>query len=187
MDSPQVVSEAERDERLVEWAGVAGVEVGSLDPGQRAVVFAAITFLAFVGTKLFALRRMVAYLLSHCGMGLSTVVIGAVMGTTDRAVRKGRGLPPREFWDRLQKARRGHPPPKLRRDQVGPVAKYLAEHKDCTVNDLLGFIQTTFAVQMDRLTLRRFLKRYGLGCLRDETVAESPLLSAAPPTEVRSS
>jgi transposase len=180
-----VAREAERDRCLKDWASVSGVELAELDVGQRWVAFAALTFLAFAG-RLAPLRRMVAYLLSHSGLGLSSVVIGAVVGTTDRAVRKGRQFAPREFWTRLQKAKRGHAPAKLRKDQVGLVAKFLAEHKHSSVAELLGFIQKTFDVQMDRLTLRRFLKRYGLGCLRDETVEDTPFLPDAPATEARS-
>jgi len=185
MESPSVHSEAEREQRLAEWSTARGVDLAQLDAGQRGVVFAALTFLAFVG-GLSALRRVVAYMLSHCGLGLTSAVIGAVVGTTDRAVRKGRQFAPREFWQRLWKAKRGHPPPKLRREQVGLVAKFLAENRRCSVAEMLGFIKKTFDVEMDRLTLRRFLKRYGLGCLRDDAVVDTPLLSAAPPMEARS-
>jgi len=170
--------ESQRDERLEEWAVATSVDLATLDAGQRWIIYAALSFLRFIG-PVPALRRAVAYLLSHCDLALSSGVIGAVVGTTDRAVRKGRGFGPKEFWHRLQKARRGHAPPKLRRDQVGPVAKYLSEHKQCKVAELLEFIHTTFGVQMDRLTLRRFLKRYGLGCLREEAVQDTPLLPAA--------
>jgi len=64
-----------------------------------------------------------------------------VVGTTGRAVRKGRQVAPKEFWKKLQKARRGHPPSKLQREQVGPVAKYLSEHPGCSVAEVLGFIR----------------------------------------------
>jgi hypothetical protein len=30
----------------------------------------------------YGLRRLVAYMLSHCGLGLTSVVVGAVVGTT---------------------------------------------------------------------------------------------------------
>jgi hypothetical protein len=70
---------------------------------------------------------------------------------------------------------------------VGLVARYLAQNKRCTVAELLSFIHHSFGVQLDRLTLRRFLKRYGLGCLREEAVQDTPLLSAAPSTEELSS
>jgi len=185
MESPSVLSEAEREQRLSEWSASRGVGLTLLDSGQRAVVVAALTFLGFVG-GLLALRRMVAYLLAHCGMGLSPAVIGAVVGTSDRAVRKGRQYPPREFWQRLQKARRGHPPPKLRPEHVGLVAKFLSEHKRCSVAELLGFIHKSFGVTLERHTPRRFLERYGLGCPREESVVNTPLFSAARPMQAHS-
>lgn len=185
MESPSVLRGAEREERLAEWSESRGVDLSGLDVGQRAVVVAALTFLGFAG-QVTALRRMVAYLLSHCGMGLSSTVIGAVVGTTDRAVRKSRQSPPREFWQRLRRARRGHPAPKLRPEQVGPVARYLSQNKHCSVAELLDFIHKSFGVRMKRHALRRFLERYGLGCLRQEAVADSPLLSAALPTQAHS-
>jgi transposase len=179
--SPEAMSQGEREQRLKKWAAASGVELEKLDSLQQGAVLAGLVFLGFVGT-VAALRRMVSYLLSHSGLGLSSAVIGAVVGTTDRAVRKGRQVAPKEFWKKLQKARRGHPPPKLRREQVGPVAKYLSEHPGCSVAEVLGFIRQSLGVKMDRLTLRRFLKRYGLGCLKHASVVDTPLLSDARPT-----
>ena len=182
MKSPSVLSPAARDKRLGKWAAESGVELSGLDAMQRGVVLAALTFLSFVG-KVSAMRQVVAYLLSHSGMGLSSSVIGAVVGITDRGVRKGRGVAPKQFWKRLRQARRGRPASKLKPEQVGLVARFLSENKRCKVAELLAFIHQSFGVSMDRLTLRRFLKRYGLGCLREERVADAPLLSGAPSME----
>src|SRR4051812_26496373 len=77
---------------------------------------------------------------------------------------------------RLRVQRRGHAPPKLHREQVGPVAK---AYKKCSVEDLLAFIKQKLGVEVDRLTLRCFLKRYGLGCLREEEVHHSPPFAGA--------
>jgi transposase len=185
MKSPAAWSPKQREQRLKKWAAKSGVELSGLDDWQRGVVLAAVTFLSFVGA-IPGLRRVVAYLLSHCGMGLSTRVIGAVVGTTDRAVRKGRQQSPKQFWKRQQQAQRGHAPAKLQPEQVGVVAKFLAENKQCTVAQLLGFIHQHLGVQMDRLTLRRFLQRYGLGCLRHQAVEGSPLLLGPRSTEAPS-
>lgn len=186
MSSPPISRIEERTVRLSEWSSSGGGDLASLDEGQQWVLFAALSFLGFIG-DFSALRRLLAYFLSHCGMGLSTTVIGSVVGTTDRAVRKSRQYAPAEFWKRLKSSRRGHPVPKLRRDQVGLVAKFLAEHKRCSVAELLGFIKQSLGVELDRLTLRRFLNRYGLGVLREDEVEDTPLLSAPPPTAAPSS
>lgn len=182
MESPSASNQAERERRLKRWSKSGDVDLATLDAGQQGVVFAALTFMKFIDGHA-ALRRVVAYLLSHCGMGLSSIVIASVVGVTDRAVRKGRQYAPREFWDRPQNARLGHASAKLQQEQVGLVAKFLAENKRCSVAELLDFIKKKFNVEMDRLTLRRFLKRYGLGCLREEIVVDAPLLSAERPME----
>jgi transposase len=185
MKSPAAWSQSERERRLKKWAEKSEVELSGLDEWQRGVVLAAVTFLSFA-RGVPALGRVVAYLLSHCGMGLSTAIIGAVVGRTDRAVRKGRQHSPKQFWKRQQQARRGHAPAKLQREQVGVVAQFMAENQQCTVEQVLEFIQQRLGVQMDRLTLRRFIKRYGLGCLRKGAVEAPPFLSAPRSTEAPS-
>jgi transposase len=174
------------DRVLAEWAGARGVDLDALDTGQRWVVFASLQFLDFVG-PLLPLRRVIAYVLSHCGMELTSPVVAAVVERGERAIRKARAFKPGQFWKRLREARRGHQRPKLSPEHVGPVARFLAEHRKCSVTELLEFINQSFGVTLDRLTLRRFLKRYGLGCLREERVSDAPLLPAAPSTAAPSS
>jgi hypothetical protein len=95
---PDAWSQTEREWRLKKWAEENGAELSGLDEWQRGVVLTAVFFLFIreVPTR----GREVAYLLSHCGMGLSSAVIAKVVGLTDRAVRKGRQHSPREFWKR---------------------------------------------------------------------------------------
>ena len=174
------------DRQLDQWTTEHHLALDALDDGQRWVVFAALQFLAFVG-NVTPLRRVVGYFLSHCGLDFTSPVIAAVVGRSERAVRKARPFAPTQFWARLQRPRRGHRTPKLSPADVGPVAKFLAAHPSCAVVELLAFIEETFGVEIDRLTLRRFLKRYGLGCLRKDSVAEAPLLPVEPSTVAPSS
>jgi hypothetical protein len=113
-------------------------------------------------------------MLSHCGLDRPALVVAAVVGQTDRAVRKARRFKPGEFWRRMREARRGHPKAKLSSQDVGLVAKFLAEHKRCSVAEMLAFIKDTFGLDMDRLTLRRLLRRYGLGCLWKDRISNAP-------------
>jgi len=168
-------SQSESDAVLATWAHERDFDLHDLNDGQPWVVCAALRFLAYAGS-VTPLRRLVAYMLSHCGMDLSALAVA--VGQTARGVRKGRQFTPSQFWRRVQEARRGHPRPKLESADVGEVAKFLAEHRKCKVAELLAFIQTKFGVEMDRLTLRRFLKWYGLGCLREGFVSDAPFLSA---------
>lgn len=182
MGSPSVLTAVQREQLLSKWSKSSGVDVDKLDVYQKGVVVAALAFLAFVG-QVPALHRLVTYVLAHCGMGLSSTLIGAILGTTDRAVRQTRQYSPKEFWHRLQKAQRGRPAHKLQPEQVGPIARFLVENKQCSVAELLSFIEEQLGVRVDKVTLRRFMQRYGLGCLRGESVEGSPLLSEVQPTE----
>jgi transposase len=69
----------------------------------------------------------------------------------------------------------GHRQPKLKAEHAGPVAKYLVEHPSAKVKPILAYIKKDLDVEVDRLTLRRFFKRYGLGCLRGDLVTDTPL------------
>src|SRR3954453_22059100 len=140
-------TEKERGGGLEERAARSGVELGKVEASQKWVIYAALTFLAFV-QGVAPLRRLVGYLLCHCGMGLSTTLIGSLLGTTGRAARNGQQYLPAEFWKRLRVQRRGHAPPKLRREQVGLVAKFLAAHKKCSVAELLAFIKQKLGVEV---------------------------------------
>jgi hypothetical protein len=82
----------------------------------------------------------------------------------------------------------GHRKAKLKAEHAGIVAKYLVQHPRSRVNDLIDFISSQLGPKLDRLTLRRYLKRYGLGCLREAEIAgPSPLLSGERFTEELSS
>jgi hypothetical protein len=58
--NPAALSQAEREQRLEQWAIASGVELSKLDSLQQGVVLAALVFLSFVG-EVTALRRVVAY------------------------------------------------------------------------------------------------------------------------------
>jgi hypothetical protein len=75
---------------------------------------------------------------------------------------------------------RGRGKPKLGPEQAGTIAKFLVEHRDSEVNDVLAFIRAQIGVAVDRKTLRVFIARYGLGCLREDTIDDRPLFSEPP-------
>lgn len=163
-----------RNEQLEAWSSEHDINIERLDEGQKWIVFVALQILALVG-KVAPLRRIVGYLLVHCGLDLSSTLIGALLGTTDRNVRYHRGRTPEDLWQKVCSPVRGHRAPKLGPEQVGPVAKYLVQHPGAKVEAILQFIREQLDVEMDRLTLRRYLERYGLGCLRGDKLDNTPL------------
>jgi hypothetical protein len=169
---------------LVQWAQEHKIDLAKLDSGQQWVIYAALQALMIVGT-VAPLRRVVGYLLSHCGMDLSAPVIAAVMKITDRAVRKTKALSGKELLSALRRG--GNRRPKLRPEHAGVVAKFLVEHPDAPQNQMLAFVLEHLHLSVDRQTLGRFLTRYGLGCLCGSVVKDAPLLSAPRSSEVPSS
>lgn len=163
-----------RDARLEQWGRAQGVNLSSLDEGQRWVVFVALVVLAVLG-ECKPLRRLLGYMLAHSGMGLGSSLIGALIGVSDRAVRYNQAQSVRDVLDHLRDPKRGHAAPKLKPEHAGPIAKYLVEHPRAKAPQILQFVADTFGVAMDRLTLRRYLERYGLGCLREEKAQDAPL------------
>jgi hypothetical protein len=169
--------EQARATTLHAWAATAEVNIDRFDEGQQWVLFAALNIMSFV-EALPVMRRVTGYLLTHCGMGLGTGVISSVIGLSDRSLRVAQALEPKQMLHSIRHPTGGHRKPKLKAEDAGVVARYLFEHPESEVR---------FGVTMDRLTLRRFVARYGLGCLRDETIRDAAPFLAKPSTEVRSS
>jgi len=157
------------------WASKHGIQLHRLDLGQQWVVFGALRLVA--GLKgLAPLNRLVAYALAHSGMGLSASIIGAVTGVSARAIRTTKSLEPEQLLHSIRTKPRGRGSPKLGPECAGPIARFLVDHPGSTLEHILAFIQDHFDVTMDPSTVHRYLHRYGLGCLRNDSHTDAPLL-----------
>ncbi|MEY4514832.1 MAG: hypothetical protein RLZZ450_6954, partial [Pseudomonadota bacterium] len=47
------------------------------------------------------------------------------------------------------------------------------------VSDILSFVREELHVELDRKTLRVYIVRYGLGCLRGDMLVDAPFFSEA--------
>jgi hypothetical protein len=164
----------QRNEVFEDWASQHGVRLGRLDEGQKWVVFAALKVVAVLG-DLPPLRRLLAWVLAHSGMDLGSSVIGAITEVTDRSARVTQALEATELLHSVRTPSRGRGKAKLGPEHAGLVAKYLVDHPSAKVKEIIAYIKKEFGVTMDRLTLRRYINRYGLGCLRGETHSNAPL------------
>lgn len=176
--SASIKRKAKQERVVATWAQAHDVDLEALDVGQRWTVFGALEMLRHVG-KLGPLRRVVAYLLAHSGMELGAKVIAAVVGVSDRAIRSTQALTPENFLKAVKNPIRGHQKPKLHAEDAGVIAAFLVANKGAYVQDLIEYIEKKLGTRVDRLTLRRYVKRYGLGVLREERMDKAPLFSAA--------
>ncbi len=165
--------EAARRRELETWATEHQIDLERFDSGQRWVLFAAYNALIVVGS-VTPLRRVLGFLLAHCGMDLGSQVIAALLGVTDRAVRFNQDLSPQDLLHSVQHPVSGHRPPALQPHHAGPLAKYFVEHPGASVADILAFIHKEFGVTIERHTLQNFVARYGLGCVKDERLTSPP-------------
>lgn len=166
---------------LREWADAQGVDLARFDLGQQWVIFFALRVVVHLG-KVAGLKRVLGYFLASSKMELGSGTIAAVIGVSDRAVRSARALEPQAMLHSVQHPVGGHRKPKLEAHHAGVIAKHLVDHPHALVQDVLDFIAKELGVTIDRLTLRRYIARYGLGCLRGELVTNVPLFSAEPVT-----
>jgi hypothetical protein len=157
--------ENRRCEVLKDWAQENDIRLERLDLGQRWVVYAALKASAHLGR---------------------TPVLRRIVGVSSRAVRTTQALTPTEMLHGVRTPVGGRPP-MLKPEQAGPLAKFLVEHPRALVDETLAFIKDELETEVDRVTLRRFIERFGLGCLKGERIADRPLFSAAPPGGVPSS
>jgi hypothetical protein len=181
MSATVIERQRRRDEQLAHWSDAHRVDVKHLDEGQKWIVFVTLELMTII-SALGPLRRVLGYLLAHSGMGLGSTLIGTLLGVSDRAIRYTQALTAKELMASIRHPVRGHRAAKLGPEHAGRLAKYLVEHPKAKVHDILDFISKELGVTMDRLTLRRYIARYGLGCLRKDAHEAPPLLSAQPPT-----
>ncbi len=165
-----------RDETIPAWTRQHSLDLDRLDDGQRWVVFAGIKAVEAIG-PIRPLRRAIAYFLTRSGMGLTDHVIGAIIGTSERAVRTTKGLEPRALLEAVAQLTRGHCHPKLGPEHAGHLARFIVDHPKAEAPEILSFLETKHSVSIERHTLAHFIERYGLGCLRDLEVEAPPFLS----------
>lgn len=171
------------------WVSEHGDKLERATGPQRVLLEAAVRFIALLSATSI-MRRMAAFFLLHTGMGLTPALVGAAVGRTDRAMRKVQALSAYDFLASVWAELGRHRQPKLRAEHAGPIAKYMVDHPHDTQAEVVAFIARELGIHVDPLTLRRFLKAYGLNILRPErgnteqAEDERPFPSDAPASEV---
>jgi hypothetical protein len=155
------------EEAWARWVSEHGDKLEGATGPQRVLLEAAVRFIALIEGHAIMLRAA-AFFLLHAGMGLTPALVGAAMGRTDRAMRMVQALSAHDFVESVWAQLRRHRQPKLRAEHAGPIAKYLVDHPHETQAQVVAFIARELGIHIDPLTLRRFLKAYGLNVLRPE-------------------
>lgn len=115
------------------------------------MLFAATNLLRFL-EAVPPLVRLLAYLLCHCGLGLKLQVIAATLKLSPRCISSLRKRSPDDLVRALQPPRHKKTP-KLLPKHVGPLARFLVDHPQARVKDVLLFARRQLGVTVERHTL----------------------------------
>jgi len=132
-------------------------------PEHLPLLEAALTFLEFVG-HLALFRRILAYVLQHCGVKFPQRILAALLSYTDRNLRKLKTQAPADMARHLQfrpeynvgQAARVQP------EHIGPLVEFLVARERTTLEEVQAFLQDKLGIRVSRSTVENTLQRYGL-------------------------
>jgi hypothetical protein len=113
------------------------------------------------GTDYYS-TRLLSHFLLHADTGLKVAHIARLLGISRPNASAQQKLSSKDVIKQAHHRLDGRPHGKLLPRYAGAIAAYLLGHPDATRADVLDFIQRTFGVQVSRIALYKFLKKYGL-------------------------
>ncbi len=143
------------------WLDQADIPPGRLTPELDALLRAVFRFRQSQGTDYYS-TRLLSHFLLHCETGLKVAQIARLLGISRPNASKQQNLSSKQAIKQAHHRMDGRPSGKLLPRYAGPIAGYLLSHPDASRADVLDFIKRTFGVQVSRIALYKFLKKYGL-------------------------
>lgn len=160
-----------------DWLAHAHVHHAKLTTDQRQLLQAAFAFLQHCGHDYYSIRLLSHFLL-HCHSGLKVAAIARLLGISRATASAQQQLSSKAVVQAAYQRLAGRPHGKLLPRYAGPIAHFLLQNPKASRYQLLHFIERTWDVQVSRMALYRFLKKYGL--LRPERVRALPAAEHTP-------
>jgi hypothetical protein len=159
------------------WLEQAQIPVQRLTAEQQALLQATYRFRQRQGADYYS-TRLLSHFLLHAQTGLKVAQIARLLGISRPTASGHQDLSSKQVIQQAHHRLDGRPYGKLLPRYAGPIANFLLTHPNATRYDVLDFIEVTFAVQVSRIALYKFLKKYGLDQVSD---APAPAAPASPP------
>jgi hypothetical protein len=172
---------AEAVDDFAAWLDQADIPPSGRTPELDALLQAVFRFRQQQGTDYYS-TRLLSHFLLHCDTGLKVAHIARLLGISRPNASKQQKLSSKEAIKQAHHRMDGRPTGKLLPRFAGPIAAYLVGHPDASRAAVLDFIKRTFAVQVSRIALYKFLKKYGLQDVQGQvqpTTQADPALDAA--------
>jgi hypothetical protein len=143
------------------WLEQAQFPVQRLTLEQQVLLQATFRFRERQGTDYYS-TRLLSHFLLHAQTGLKVAQVARLLGISRPTASGHQNLSSKQVIQQAHHRLDGRPYGKLLPRYAGPIANFLLTHPNATRYDVLDFIETTFAVQVSRIALHKFLKKYGL-------------------------
>lgn len=152
---------AEAADDFAAWLDQADIPASYRTAELDALLHAVFRFRQQQGSDYYS-TRLLSHFLLHAGTDLKIAQIARLLGISRPNASKQQNLSSKEAIRQAHHRMDGRPHGKLLPRYIGPIAAYLLAHPDASRADVLGFIKQTFGVQVSRIALYKFLKKYGL-------------------------
>lgn len=152
---------AEAAGNLAAWLDQADIPASCRTAELDALLAAVFRFRQQQGTDYYS-TRLLSHFLLNCDTGLKVAQIARLLGISRPNASKQQKLSSKEAIKAAHHRMDGRPTGKLLPRFAGPIAAFLVGHPDAGRAELLDFIKRTFGVQVSRIALYKFLKKYGL-------------------------
>ncbi len=143
------------------WLAQADISQSHLTAEQQALLSAVYRFRQNQGSDYYS-TRLLSHFLLHADTGLKVAEVARLVGISRPNASKQQKLSSKEAIAQAHHRMDGRPHGKLLPRYVGPIAAFLLGHPDASRAELLDFIKRIFGVQVSRIALYKFLKKYGL-------------------------
>jgi hypothetical protein len=153
-------------EDFATWLAQAEIPDTRRTPQQDALLQAVFRFRQQQGSDYYS-SRLLSHFLLHSDCGLKVAQIARLVGIARPTASKQQGMSSKAAIRQAHHRMAGRSHGKLLPRHAGPIAAFLVGHPKARQAELIAFIADTFGVQVSRIALYKYLKKYGLNKVAD--------------------
>jgi hypothetical protein len=166
-------------EGFVAWLAQADIPETRRTPQLVALLQAVFHFRQQQGSDYYS-TRLLSHFLLHCNCGLKVAQIARLVGIARPTASKQQGMSSKAAIQQAHHRMDGRAHGKLLPRYAGAIASFLLGHPKASQAEQINFVAQTFGVQVSRIALYKFLKKYGLHKLSVATQPVEPPSAPAP-------
>jgi transposase len=143
------------------WLEQADIPEQRQTPELDALLQAVYRFRQQQGSDYYS-TRLLSHFLLHCESGLKVAQIARLAGIARPTASRQQGMTSKAAIQQAHHRMRGRSHGKLLPRYAGPIASFLLSHPKASQAELIDFVAQHFGVNVSRIALYKFLKKYGL-------------------------